>query len=69
MRVFSTCRTPCEETMIQGRDQCVARVSFDLLEITRIYIGCVFTGNGCLTAQALLSHFEISVHAALKLPK
>ena len=29
----------------------------------------MFTGNGDLMAQGLLSHFESSIHAALNLPK
>ena len=29
----------------------------------------MFAGKGDLLAQALLSHFECSIHAALKLPK
>ena len=32
-------------------------------------VGCVFAGSGDLMAQALLSHFERSIRAALKLPK
>ena len=67
-RQFATCRTPCVEKLIQGRTQWVDCVSFDLLEATVICAACQ-PGIAGLMGQALFSHFESSIHVALKLPE
>ena len=40
MREFATCRTPCEEMLIQALDQGVVRAFFDLLESRKVSAAC-----------------------------
>ncbi len=51
-----------------GKEPVVICVSFDLLETTGMYAACA-RGNGGLMELAVLSHFESSMHVALKLPE
>ena len=68
MRRFTTCRTPCLENLIQGRNQCVLCVSFEFFETTGMYAVCAY-GNGLMLVVDFLIHFDSSIHAALKLPE
>ena len=54
---------------VYSRKGPVCSYSVHLLGRNHKELRCVFAGYGDLVAQALLSHFESSVHAALKLPK
>ena len=54
---------------LDSRKGPVCSYSVYLLVRNHKELGCVFAGSGDLMVQALLSHFESSFRAALKLPK